>query len=122
MKLYNVKKQNYTYKAGTASKVETAGFIPHDIRIKNLIDAGKRLIANRKSSNYYDYPNGVYDDDEPIKDITRRPNYDMADAFQDTLTINERLKLKQKALKKSTGTDKVLDEPAKEPEKTAEKP
>jgi hypothetical protein len=71
------------------SRVETAGYIPQHIRIQNLIDAGKRLITSR--SQAYDYPDGNYDEDAPIPDITRRPNYDMADAYQDARGINDRL-------------------------------
>lgn len=94
-------KRNYEGKKfNQESKVETAGFIPQSVRIQNLIDSGRRLIQSR--SQTYDYPDGNYDENAPVPDITRRPNYDMADAFQDSLAINERINLKAKSLKDST--------------------
>lgn len=95
MILYNVKKDVRADNVGTKSKAETAGFIPHHIRIQNLIDAGIRLKTSRSAASYYDYVDGKYDEDAPIPDITRRANYDMSDAFIDAQNLKQKLQRKE---------------------------
>ena len=75
------------------SIVEKSGYIPAKKRIENMMLAGQRLIASRNA--LYDDPTGE-DDDIPL-DKTRNPGYDMADASQDMMSVNERLKASQKA-------------------------
>lgn len=60
------------------SLVETAGYIPAERQIMQLIDAGKRLDSYNKSQ--YDFVS--IDDDDGSVDPTRRLDYDMAEASQ----------------------------------------
>lgn len=59
--------------------VETAGYIPAQKKIENMILAGQRLVDYRKSQNY-DFADGKIDED--FMDPTRSPNFDLADATQ----------------------------------------
>lgn len=68
--------------------VETAGYIPAKTQIENLLIAGQRLGEYRKEM--YSFDTGVPDDGH--FDETRNPNYDMADAFQTSRRIKERMK------------------------------
>jgi hypothetical protein len=62
--------------------VETAGYLSVEQQIENLILAGRRLEDWRADHfDYYDsLPKGF--DDTAIRDPTREPNFDMADAHQ----------------------------------------
>lgn len=68
--------------------VETAGYIPAKTQIENLMIAGQRLGEYRKEM--YSFDTGVADDGH--FDPTRNPNYDMADAYQDSKAVKERIK------------------------------
>jgi len=61
------------------SKVETAGYIPAEVRIGQMIDAGMRLRQSR--AEMFDVPPGMdVDIDDVAIDPTRIGNFDMADA------------------------------------------
>ena len=95
------------------SIVEKSGYIPAKKRIENIMIAGQRLIASR--NQLYDDPSGE-DEDIPI-DRTRNPGYDMADASQDMMSVNERLKASQKAAEDAARSkEKAQKEPKKEKE------
>ena len=68
--------------------VETAGYVSAEKRITNLMLAGQRLADYRK--NLYDFEHNQ-ELDESFSDPTRAKNYDLADAFQDELSLHERL-------------------------------
>lgn len=59
--------------------VETAGYIPAQRQITDMIMAGARLDQYRKGQ--YDYEHPDHDDGFTI-DPTRSPNFDLADAYQ----------------------------------------
>ena len=77
------------------SVTEKAGFVPAKVRIENLINAGQRLMESRM--NAYDF----YDDeiDEEFDDPTRRPGYDLADATQEAMAVQNRLNAQKAAAK-----------------------
>jgi len=66
---------------------ETAGYVPMQIRIEEMIMAGQRLEISR--GDQFDF-NGVHPDEE-FYDPTRLKGFDMADAFQ----IKEQLRQKK---------------------------
>lgn len=71
------------------SIVEKAGYVPAKKRIEDMIAAGQRLVDHRKAM--YDYPDGIIPDDvQP--DPTRAKNYDLADATQDRLAADNRIR------------------------------
>lgn len=93
------------------SLVESAGYISAQKRIENMILAGQRLSDYRKSS--YDFKPGQEIDDN-FFDPTRKGNYDLADAFQDSLNLEGRLKASQTApepLKEAQNDDKGVSIP-----------
>lgn len=59
------------------SKTETAGYIPADVQILRLIEAGKRLDAYRKEAYDFNPDEEVPDD---FIDPTRSGSFDLADA------------------------------------------
>lgn len=59
--------------------VETAGYIPAQRQITDMINAGQRLDLYRKGQ--YDYEHPDHDDGYTV-DPTRSPNFDLADAYQ----------------------------------------
>ena len=78
--------------------VETAGYMSAEKRITNLLLAGQRLDSARKEA--YDFPDGQID--EKFVDPTRASNYDIADAYQDSLDVNRRLEEAEKESKKES--------------------
>lgn len=88
--------------------VETAGYVPAKDQIESLMLAGRRLAEFRKEQ--YDFgPDQEVDDS--FDDPTRSPNYDMADAHQDSLALTERLK-KAKVRAEAKEAAKVASEAA----------
>ena len=85
--------KKYCFNSGE-KLVETAGYIPAQKRIENLMLAGQRLVASRQA--LYDCQGGESFDDSIECDPTRNPGYDMADAFQDSLAVSDRLAESQK--------------------------
>lgn len=98
-------------KLSNESLVETAGYIPAQVRIENLINAGQRLQESR--ANEYDLQDGIESDDF-VPDPTRQRNYDLADATQDLADANERIKSRKVSTKVDT---KTVKEPEKNPDK-----
>lgn len=104
---YSRKEFSKTYEKGGGKRmVETAGYIPAKQRIENMIMAGQRLALARKE--LYDFDGEV---DENFEDPTRRPGYDLADAFQD----NEKVKIRLKNAKKEQIEKKEVSPPPAEP-------
>jgi len=79
------------------SLVETAGYRSAKDRIEDLINAGQRLLDHRKEQ--YDFPDGKVDD--TFTEVTRQPNFDMADATQISLAVGERLEIQNEVRKKN---------------------
>lgn len=73
--------------------VETAGYISAKQQIESLMNAGLRL--SRARQELYDFPDGIVDENLTV--TTRVANYDMADAFQESLSVEDRLKASQDA-------------------------
>ena len=93
--------------------VERVGYISARDRIENLLLAGHRLESYCKEQ--YDF-DSVENIDESFTDPTRNKNYDMADAFQDTIVLNAKFnEAKEKEVSKYP--EKTPD---KDPEKTPE--
>ena len=94
--------------------VESAGYVSAEKRITNLLLAGQRLDSARKEA--YDFPDGQID--EKFVDPTRASNYDIADAYQDSLDVNRRLEEAEKESKKvddNKESDSGKDDTKKEP-------
>ena len=70
------------------SIVETVGFIPADVQIEQLINAGVRLDKHRKEA--FDFEPGE-DIDPAFEDPTRAPNFDLADASNIGTAVSDRL-------------------------------
>lgn len=75
------------------NRVERTGYISAQKRIENLLQAGVNLRNYRQ--NQYDFDHNKIDFD--AYDKTRKKGYDMAEAFQDGLSVSERLKASQTA-------------------------
>lgn len=109
---YNRDKAPRDYESGGGKPiVETAGYVPADVRIKELLLAGERLAEYR--AERYDWPNGSIVDDDHIVDPTRRPGYDMADAAQAALHIKPIPTNVSPPQKEEVDEKKVEDEPSK---------
>lgn len=91
------------------SITETAGYIPPERQIVDMINAGVRLGEFRKEA--YDFGSGEEVPDDYI-DPTRSPNFDMADAQAINLAVNKRL-VDQSAAAVESGSI-VSEQPAAE--------
>lgn len=93
--------------------VETAGYIPAEIKITSMIDAGRRLLETRLAYEF-DPDQEVPDD---YSDPTRNPGFDMADAYQLSMAANQNMINTKKSADQAK---KIADEKAKiEDEKKA---
>lgn len=91
MKIYSVydKPPFIKEKGGGVSEVETAGYIPAEVQIQDMLNAGRRLGEYRRER--YDFGS----DEEIPKDYydpTRSPGFDMADASQLQQSVAARLR------------------------------
>ena len=80
--------------------VELAGYIPVQRRIKEMMDAGRRLVEHRTAEAYYHYSTGQ-EPDLDFWDPTLEKGYDPADATQDAYAVKARLRAQQEAAKAS---------------------
>ena len=80
--------KKYCFNSGE-KLVETAGYIPAQKRIENLMLAGQRLVTSRQAM--YDCPGGEDFDDSLPCDPTRSGDFDLADGTQMALGVNARL-------------------------------
>lgn len=87
-------------------RVELKGFISNEKRIQNIIDAGNRLMTARAMQ--YDFQPGEKID-EDLVDITRTPGYDPADATQQMLAVESRVKEKKEAAEKEAAEKAALE-------------
>lgn len=76
--------------------VELAGYIPVQRRIKEMMDAGRRLVEHRTAEAYYHYSTGQ-DPDLDFWDPTLEKGYDPADATQDAMAVKARLRAQERA-------------------------
>lgn len=89
---------HFTHKSSPPEKnsgitiVERAGYISAQKRIENMILAGQRLVEYRKQQ--FDFDGNEIDED--FQDPTRNPNFDMADASQMQIALQERFKQAKK--------------------------
>lgn len=81
--------------------VEKAGYIPAEIQIMEMINAGERLGEARRER--YDYGEG--DEDDGMMDPTRIPGVDMADLSQMKLGVEARLEDQKKEMEKKKDID-----------------
>lgn len=90
-------------------KIEVAGYIPANVRIENMIDAGRRLIEARAEQYDYKTAQEVPEDGGPL-DPTRNPNYDLADVTMAAQYLDPKLKEASKKAKelKAAEEEKVF--------------
>jgi hypothetical protein len=69
------------------SLVERAGYVDAKSRIERMMSAGQRLVASRQVE--FDFPQGT-EIDESFVNPTRSGNYDMADAYQTALALEQK--------------------------------
>ena len=93
---YSIQKTSPEVNKGP-SHVEKAGYIPAQARIENMMLAGQRLVAHR--AEMYDFKE-LKDIDENFIDPTRSKNFDMADASQFALNLEQKQRAEE-ALKAS---------------------
>ena len=91
--------------------VETAGYISTEKRINNMMLAGQRLVESRRTQ--YDLE-GDYDNEDIDIDPTRDPGYDLADATQDMLALEQKAESQKAGEKTSPQSDKVEQKAAVE--------
>lgn len=89
-------------------KVDVLGYMPAKKRIEDMMLAGQRLRSYKES--IHDFPDGKIDLN--FTDPTRRPGYDMADAFQDGLQIDAKLTQQQTAAEEKAAAEKAAQEEA----------
>lgn len=94
-------------------KVDKLGYLPAKKRIENMMLAGQRLKDYRQSQ--YDFPDGKID--LTYNDPTRKPGYDMADAFQDSLEIDAKLAQQQAEAQAQKIAEKTAQDEAEKAEK-----
>lgn len=87
-------------KGGGRIIVELAGYVPVQRRIKEMMEAGRRLVEHRTAEAYYHYSTGQ-DPDLDFWDPTLEKGYDPADATQDAYTVKARLRAQKEAAKAS---------------------
>lgn len=83
--------------------VELAGYIPVQRRIKEMMDAGKRLVEHRTAEAYYHYSTGE-DPDLEFWDPTLERGYDPADASMQSRAVKYRLNAQKKAAEEAAKT------------------
>lgn len=85
-------------KGGGKKLTDTSGYVPHNIRIQEIINAGQRLNDWRDSQNYDFWEK---DDDGKYFDPTRSKNYTYFDAVDDNKKAIASLKKQQKEYDKA---------------------
>ena len=96
------------------SIVETAGYLPADVQISTMIDAGRRLGEARKEM--YDYFDGEEEGFDQV-DVPpdRVPGADLADASQISMAVNARLEAQAREI--MSEAEKIDSSPPVEPVK-----
>lgn len=87
--------------------LERQGYVSAKDRIEAILMAGKRLIETRGFQ--YDFEPGK-EIDEDYYDPTRNKAYDMVDAFQDGIALEERFKEVRKKAKEAESKKRVPDQ------------
>lgn len=90
--------------------VEKAGYVPAEIQIMEMINAGERLGDYRKER--YDYGEG--DQDDGMMDPTRAPGVDMADISQMKISLDAKIERGMEEIKEN---EKMKNKDNKEQEK-----
>lgn len=104
-------------KGGGKRLVEDAGYIPANIRITDMIEAGQRLITAR-ADRFDRLPKN---EDDAVVPLDRTRNFDMADASMIQNQAIARLQQKTRARKRRQKLDKeLLTELDKEKQKELE--
>lgn len=94
--------------------VETAGYIKHSDRIKELLKAGERLDAER---GQYQFSSEEKIDESMSADRTMAPDYDLAEATQAKLALDKKIAAAMaNPMKKGGEPERVQDTTPKEPE------
>lgn len=76
--------------------VESAGYVPSKVMIENMMFAGRALDEARMNSGY-DSDEEAIDNYDP----TTEPDYDIVDAHQDGLAVDQRLREQKEAAERS---------------------
>lgn len=100
--------------------VELAGYIPVNRRIKEMMEAGKRLIEHRTAEAYFHFKTGE-NPDLDFNDPTQEPGYDPADATQDAYAAKMRLNAQKAAAKARLAQKKESENKTLPPEKEVHK-
>lgn len=106
-------------KVSDESITETAGYVPADRQIEDMMLAGKRL--NEARAAQYDFPEG--NDDGEFFDPTRSPAFDLADVSRLSRDVNNRLEKQAKEAseaKNKVGSGPEVPDPAQGQEKPPE--
>lgn len=90
-----IRPENKGEKMDPHSITETAGYIPAEQRILSLQNAGAKLDAYRKALFNPEAYDAASDEEEPVLDVTRTPNFDMADASQLRMLSDENIRTKK---------------------------
>ena len=91
----NTRQRSIPEKNSGKTQVETAGYIPAQKRIENMILAGQRLVDFRKSQFDFEDHKSI---DEDFMTLLESKNYDMADASQARIAIAHKYKNVQKTV------------------------
>lgn len=93
------------------TKTEKVGYIPPKVQIERMIQAGVRLNEFRKG---YEFEK---ESDVPTDyvDVTRNPNFDLADATQVRETVADKLVATAKDQKEAAEAKKKADAEKKDP-------
>ena len=97
------------------SETEQAGYIPPQIQIENMILAGQRLAESRRAQFDFESADDI---DEDAYDPTRSGNYDLADASQASLRIQDSLLEQEAARKAAVKASQTDQEASQEPPPT----
>lgn len=82
------KKESFLEDNFEPSITEQGGYVPPHIQIENFMIQGRKLLAYREQFDFSEEDHV----DEYFNDPTRRWNYDMAEASQESFVLEERLK------------------------------
>lgn len=97
---------------GGESLVEPAGYVPADVQIRGMIEAGMRLGDARREM--YDYEGEVsldLDFNDIGYDPTRAPGFDPADASIAAQGVERRLRAQVRAAKKAAAESSNVEPP-----------
>jgi len=113
--LYNVdclkvKRDKPFIERDTSTKTEQVGYVTIGQLVTQMMMSGERLMSYKRQA--YDFPEGVFDDNDLVPDPTLDVGFDLADASFYQSSIASKLK-KAKAINEARKAAKVADSEAK---------